>query len=173
MDKILKNGLIFLSLAVSFIFITSCSNNDEDVRMPDNILGVWSPSDDVYLEFRENNTIRHLNIEMEDGETIGIISDDVFFFEPGYNLVVYISAQQTANVYKIITLTDSKLTWCWVDDITDEYEGDQNIGSIIGKIIQKAQEGYHLDPGRYEYFNKVPEVKFLEILENLDILDIW
>lgn len=165
----------FLSfiLILSATLLTACSNSDNDVRMPVDIVGVWSPNDSQYLDFQANNTIRNVKVETQDGETIGIITDDVYFYEPGYNLVVYITADQTANVYQIIDMTDNRLTWCWVKDITDEYDGEENIGSIIGQIIKEAQEGFKLDPGNYQSFNKISEDKFLEILESLDLLDMW
>lgn len=162
--------LFFVALATT---LTSCSDNNDDVRTPADIVGVWSPSDNVYLDFSEDNTIRNVRIEVEDGETVGVITDDVYFYEPGYNLVVYITAEQTANVYQIVSMTDKRLTWCWVKDITDKYDGEVNIGSIIGEIIKEAQEGFKLDPGHYQSFNKISEDKFLEILESLDLLDSW
>lgn len=165
----------FLSFILIFsaTLLTACSKDDNDVRMPADIVGVWSPNENQYLDFRANNTIKNVTVETQDGETIGVITDDVYFFEPGYNLVVYITADQTANVYQIIDMTDSRLTWCWVKDITDEYDGEENIGSIIGQIIKEAQEGFKLDPGNYQSFNKISEDKFLEILESLDLLDMW
>lgn len=168
MSKILSFILI-----LSATLLTACSDSDNDVRMPADIVGVWSPSDDLYLDFRADNTIKNVAVETQDGETIGIITDDVYFYEPGYNLVVYITADQTANVYQIIDMTENRLTWCWVKDITDQYDGEENIGSIIGQIIKEAQEGFQLNPGNYQYFNKISEERFLEILEQLDLLDIW
>lgn len=156
-------------LTVSVIF-SSC-NHDDEVRMPEEIMGVWSPNDDVYLEFCDDNIVRHLNISYQDGESIGTWTTDVYYYEPGYNLVIYLSAEHHADVYEIVELSSDKLTWCWVDEINAR--DAESIGQIIGDIINKAQEGFHLDPELYQTFNKISKDEFLSIIENLDLNYPW
>lgn len=142
------------------------------MRVPENIFGIWSPDDNSYLEMLDDYTIRHLEIEYQDGESIGWWTADVFFYEPGYNLVIYIDSQQQGEVYEIVELTDQYLTWCPVDKI-DIIDRDESIGHIIGNIIKKAQEGYKLDPGLFQTLKKIPKNQFLELLESLDIMYPW
>ena len=156
---------------ISFSLATSCSHSDDDVRIPDDILGVWTPSDNLYLEFAEQNIIRKLTIEFQDDESIGIWAKDVYYYEPGYNLVIYLTPAYHARVYQVVELTFTQMTWCWVYDI--DVTGAESISKLLGDIINKAQEGFRLDPALYQYFSYVPEDTFLSILEELDIMYPW
>ena len=164
----------FLSFVVLAILCGSGScSKEEEVRMPDNILGVWQLTPDYYFQFRDDNVSKEFLIDHQDGESIGKWSwDNVFYYEPGYNIVIYITSEHEANVYQVTELTQDKLTWCWVDEINAK---DTNgVGSIIGEIINKAQEGFELNPELYETFTRIPEDEFLDILDNLDyILNPW
>lgn len=156
---------------ISFSFATSCSHSDDDVRIPDDILGVWTPSDNLYLEFAEQNIIRKLTIEFQDDESIGIWAKDVYYYEPGYNLVIYLSGETKADVYQILNMSENSMTWCWVDEV--EARGQEEIGKVIGDIIKKAQEGYKLNPALYQSFRRIPKDQYLDILEKLDIIYPW
>lgn len=157
--------LIFFS-----IILFSCSDEDK-VRMPADILGVWSPSDTVYLEFGDDNVVHHLLIEEQDGERIGEWTKDVYFYEPGYNLVIYLTSDHQAQVYEIIELTSERLIWCWVYDI--DVAASDDISQVLGDIIIKAQEGFHLDPALYQTLRYIPQERFFSIIESLDINYPW
>lgn len=161
-------GLVTLFMSLGFY---SCKSDDEEVRKPADIEGVWSPKDNVYLNFCPDNTVHRLVVEYQDGESIGVWSRDVYFYEPGYNLVIYISAESEADVYEIVELTPSRLVWCWVDEM--EVHTDSSIGEVVGEIIKKAQEGFTLNPELYETFDKISENQYLSILESLDLQDPW
>lgn len=165
---------VFLSaiLAVSLINLPSCNKEDEEVRMPDNILGIWSPDDANFYEFSDDYTVHHLIIDEQDGESIGRWESDVFFYEPGYNILIYLDAHQQANVYEIVELTSEVLTWCWVDEINVS-DREESLGKIIGEIIKKAQEGYKLDPELFKSFRKVTEEEFFSVIESLDLMYPW
>lgn len=150
--------------------LQSCSDKD-DVRLPSDILGVWAPSDNLYLEFCDQNVIHKLDIEFQDNETIGIWTKDVYYYEPGYNLVIYLSGRNNADVFQIVKLSDKEMTWCPVDEL--KVETTENVGQLIGQIIKKAQEGYKLNPELYQYFRKISENQFLDILEELNIQYPW
>lgn len=171
MSKIEKLLHILAIVAFSAVSLSSCSK-DEEVRMPDKILGIWSPDNTSYLEFNSDNVVRNLEIVYQDGETIGNWDTEVYYYEPGYNLVVYITANQEGMVYQIVDLTQKKMTWCPVDkiDVVDRHE---SIGKIVGDIIKRAQEGYKLNPELYESFNKISENEFLDVLETLDLIYPW
>ena len=139
--------------------------------MPYDILGVWCTPDSIYLEFQNDNIVHRLEIEEQDGESIGIWEEDVFYYEPGYNLVIYLTPAYHARVYQVVELTSTQMTWCWVYDI--DVTGAESISKLLGDIINKAQEGFRLDPALYQYFSYVPEDTFLSILEELDIMYPW
>ena len=153
------------------LFVFSCSDDTEEMRWPEEIEGVWSPDPTNYLEFSNDNTIHNLKIEYQDDKSIGIWTTDVYFYEPGYNLVIYLTSDHYADVYEIVELTQETMTWCWVDEI--EAAGADSIGEIIGEIINKAQEGFTLDPELFESFNKIPQDDFFALLESLNIFYPW
>ena len=170
----MKRFINICALAFTLIlfpgFFSSCSNND-DVRLPSDLLGVWSPGDNFYLEFCDDNVVHNLQIEYQDGESIGIWTKDVYYYEPGYNLVIYVSSDSKASVYEIISKSSNRFTWCWVEDI--ERDGQESVGQMIGHIINQAQEGFNIDPELFQTFNYIPQNKFFQILEDLDINYPW
>lgn len=137
--------------------------------MPDDINGIWCLNETSYYNFTDDNRVENLKIEYQDGQSIGKWGyDEVFFYEPGYKLVVYLTSDHEADVYEVIELTSSRLVWCWVDEI--HAPNMDSIGQVIGDIINKAQEGFHLDPELYQTFTKISEDKFLKVLESLDVI---
>lgn len=165
---------IVLAGSILFTLLSSgCSKDDETIRTPVDIVGIWSNSLDHYIEFNGDYTARMLEITEVDGESIGTWYDDVYFYEPGYNLVIYLDFPTDVLVYQITNLTPTELQWCWVKSLRDEYNADDEIGKIIGDIIKEAQEGFKLDPEHYQTFYRIPEDRFLEILENITIMEPW
>lgn len=158
-------------MAVLLLF--SCSKDDETVRLPENILGVWAPSDSVYLEFGEKQVVHRLDIFHQDGESIGRWELEVYYYEPGYNLVIYMDYTNVATVYEIVTLSDKELTWCPVKTITQQQIEQTGIGKLIGEVINEAQTGFTLNPELYQTLSKVSEDKFFSLLESLDIMYPW
>lgn len=177
MKSISKLKSIYLGILIFLnpLIFSSCTNDDEVMRTPENIMGIWSPDaqDNVYLEFSDNNEVHYLEIEYQDNEAIGRWDLDVYFYEPGYNLVIYINHENRALVYKVVSLKEKEFTWCLVDEIDPETVHRDNIGQIIGQILNKAQEGFDLNPELYETFRKIPEDEYLEMLEKLDIFYPW
>ena len=167
-----KLSLAFLIPSLIFI-LNSCSNHEEPMRVPEDIMGVWQMSSDSYLEFADNNEVHKLVIRTQDDETIGQWWKDVYFYEPGYNLVIYLNAENEAKVYQIVSFSEKSFTWCWVDDIHQETVDKEGIGNVIGQIINKAQDGYKLNPELYETLQKIPFDQFLNLLESLDIMYPW
>lgn len=165
----MKKYFLILSVLTSFFSLSSCSDSDEPMRMPEDILGVWSPAENTYLQFSDDNYARTLTVEYQDNQSIGRWSeDDVYYYDPGYNLVIYLTATHQADVYQIVNLDSNSFTWCLVDKIEDADR--DSVGQIIGEIINKAQEGYKLNPELYQSFTKIPQLQFLELEESLDII---
>lgn len=168
-----KISSYLISIIILSILLGCSKDNNEDIRTPDDIIGVWSPSSDIYLEFCEDNTIRNLQIVEQDSESIGEWNDEVYFYEPGYDLLIYLTYNNKAIVYKIISLTDQNMTICWVEDIKQSMVDELGIGNVIGQIINQAQEGFKIDPELYQSFHRIPKNQFLEMLEELDIMYPW
>lgn len=139
--------------------------------MPGDIVGVWSPAENIYLDFSEDYVVHNVVIEDIDGKTVGDWTKDAYFYEPGYNMVVYVGEGQIAEVYQIVEMNDKSLTWCLVDEV--DAANEENLGHMVGDIINKAQEGYELNPELYQSFKKVPEEEFMKILESLDVFYPW
>lgn len=165
--------LCFLFLALGWA-ASSCSNDNDEVRMPDTIIGIWMENENEYLEFNSDQTIHKLTIMEQDGEKIGQWDEEVYYYEPGYNLVVYLDSNQQLTVYEIVRLTSDSLTWCWVKDIDImSATGVEDIGKIIGDVIKEAQEGFTLNPEFYQSFTRISEDEFLSILESIDLMYPW
>lgn len=177
MKRFRDNFTSFCAIAMIALFAgfsNSCSNDDM-MRTPDDIMGIWMSEDqeNVYLEFSDNNEVHYLKLDYDDNETIGLWELDVYIYEPGYNLVIYINHNNEAMVYKIISLDSRYLTWCKVKDIDPETVSRENIGQLIGQILNEAQEGFTTYPELYQTFKRIPENEYLEMLERLDIFYPW
>lgn len=174
MRHFVKNFPFFALFIATIIGLSACNkNNGDEPRRPEDITGIWSPSDSVYLEFGEDYSLHHLDIEYQDGESIGIWTNDAYIYEPGYHIVILLKGVQV-EVYQVVDLTDERLTWCWVKEIViDETVNKETIGKLLGNIIKEAQEGFKLDPELYESFKKISEDDFFSILEDLDIMYPW
>ena len=161
--------LLFLSVAFSGLFI-SCDSEDEPIRSENDILGVWTQGDDRYISFEEGNRAPNLYVKEQEGMTIGVWEQDGYFYEPGYQLLIYIDKSSNPGVYKVVELTETRLVTCWVENLMDKYNDGESIGQIIGDIINNAQQGYELDPANYAYYEKVPENEFYELLESILVM---
>ena len=149
------------------------------MRTPNDIIGIWLSQDDVYRVFGDDNRVKKFFIDFQDNQYIGKWAyDEVYYYEPGYNLVIYITDEYEATVYELVDLNEDNFTWCPVDKLNMEdlegIDGTEGIGKIIGQIINKAQEGYDLNPELYMSFKRVSEDKFMDVLDSLDlILQPW
>lgn len=156
-----------------FLALLSCSKDEEPMRTFTDIEGIWAFSDDYYLCLNNDNTARLLEVDYQDGESIGTWSEDVYFYEPGYNLVIYLDFPNDVEVYQVLKLTSTELQWCWVKALKENYDDGEEIGKIIGDIINEAQAGFKLDPELYQTFHRISEDKFLEILNSISLLEPW
>lgn len=158
---------------LAWIGLASCSSHEDSVRMPADFEGIWSPSDSVYLEFGSDFTVHKLEIEHQDGESIGWWTNDAYIYEPGYHIVIYMMASK-ADVYQVIDLTQDVMTWCWVEEIQiEETSGKEQIGKLLGDIIKQAQEGFNLNPELYQSFRRISKDDFFSLLEEMDIMYPW
>ncbi|MCH5226973.1 MAG: hypothetical protein J1F16_04050 [Muribaculaceae bacterium] len=147
--------------------LSSCNEKEEVMRVPDDILGIWTPDNVTYLEYSDNNEVYRLQVDYDDGETIGLWWKETYYYEPGYNLVLYVDVDDRVNVYQVVEMTQNTMTWCWVEEVN--YKDAEDMGHVIGSIINKAQEGYVLNPEYYQSFTRLSRNEFFRILENLGI----
>lgn len=178
-SKIASYIKIFLLSIVYVMAATSCDEREEPmVQTPDDILGVWTNGEGIYLKFQDDYTVFDLTVEemiTEDGEsmTLGEWVIDAYLYEPGYNLVIYLDRHNNAEVYKLVSLNENEFTWCLVDDIRDRYESGTSIGHVLGDIIKEAQKGYEVNYDLLQNYTKISNEDFEDILDNLDALEEW
>lgn len=140
------------------------------MRTPEDIIGIWVLDDNEYFQYNENYTVTNIQIEYLDGERVGLWRDDAYFYEPGYQILIYLNGIK-AVVYKIVEQNATSFTWCWVKEIDEEEATSaDDIGKLMGDIIKEAQEGFHLDPTKYVTFKKISQQQFDQILEDLPII---
>ena len=181
MKNILKKRLpiLFASAFVLVAFLgtvlSSCSKDDvpEEVRSENDILGVWTDGEDNYMVLDTAFRAFELFIDRSGDEIMPRWSSDVYFYEPGYEILIYIDRTYQPDVYKIISLTPDELVWCWVENLRDKYSEGEPLGDIIGQVIQQAQAGYEVNPMFYHYFAKVPYDDFMRMLEEMGIGTPW
>ena len=154
---------------------SACSSDEPYVRTPEDIIGVWTNGDGRYMFLDTNTRAYNLYVTEQDGEIIGEWKQDGYFYEPGYNLVIYIDERNIMDVFQIISMTDSELVWCWVKEIkaSDIIDGKEGVGEIIGDIIKEAQEGFKIDPSLYQYFHKISMDEFYDIIDSTDLNYPW
>lgn len=171
--KAIHNLFVLLAVILFSATFVSCSDKEDEPRQPEDLVGIWTPSDTKYLEFLADYNVHNLDIEYQDGETIGIWNNDAYIYEPGYHIVIFLAGTK-ADVYQIIDLSEDYMTWCWVKEIiVDQNANKETIGKILGEIIKEAQEGFKIDPELYQTFRKISQDEFFSILEKLDLMYPW
>ena len=174
-SPLISRLFFFLFLGFSIFLAASCSKDDDEpsYRHENDIMGVWTNGEDRYMSLDSAFRAYNLYVSTMDGETIGYWEQDGYFYEPGYDIVIYIDKTSRPQVYQIVELTESSLVWCWVEDIMDYYESGLSPGEILGQIINDAHEGFTLDPNNYQYFSRVAEEDFLQLVASLDLDTPW
>lgn len=163
-------NLSFLLIVFS-TFFSGCEKNEEPIRSPEDILGIWAGTDSNYFQFNDDHTVRMLEVSQVDSDLIGTWYDNVYFYEPGYNILLYLDFPNDLEVYQILYLDSNEMQWCWVKSLRDTYSKDDEIGTIIGDIIKEAQEGFPLNPELYQTFHKISEDQFLDIVDKLTFIE--
>lgn len=169
--RVMKKLILHIFFTALILFATASCSNEEEVRTPADITGVWEVSKTTFIQFNDNYTAYNLTITEQDDKFYGLWIRDAYFYEPGYNLVIYMDANNEAKVYQIVSMNSASLTWCEVDKIVaaDIEGGMEGVGQVIGDIIKKAQEGYKLNPELFKSMKKVSNENFFDMLERLGI----
>lgn len=174
MRKKIQKWVFPVILTVLLGLMPGCSSDDEPTfRNEGDILGVWTDGEGRYINFDSENRAFNLYVRTQDGMEIGLWEQDGYFYEPGYNLLIYMDQNSHPQIYQVLELTEDELVWCWVEDLRDNYNGTDSIGEIIGQIIQNAHDGYPIDPEKTEFFSRVPEDRFLDIIDSLNLALPW
>ena len=160
-------------IAIFAFGLSSCSDSEPEVRHQDDIIGYWTDGKGRYMNLESETVAYNLYVYDQDGLTIGRYEQDGYFYEPGYNLVLYMDESLNPQVYKIVELSDKEMIWCWVEDIRESFDNNDSVGEIIGQIIKDAQEGFDLDPANYLYFYSITEDEYLDIVDSLDVIEPW
>lgn len=137
--------------------LTSCSSDeDEPVRSEADIVGVWSDDAGHYMYL--DSTIHSFNFDFNtstEDEPFGFDIDG-YYYEPGYNFLLYINAESQPDIYQVMSLTDTEMTWCWVDNLMEPQYDGLSKSEILGKVITQAQEGFEINPALYHTYERVP-----------------
>lgn len=171
--KIVKFFLSLILMTAGFSLLTACHAKEEPpFRSGDDILGIWTDGEGRYIWFHKENRAFNLYVTEQDGTTIGRWQTDIYFYEPGYNLLIY-NETGRPQVYQVLELDKERLWWCWADDLMDHYMDGESLGQIIGQVLQNAQQGYEIDPSQSEYFTSMSEDDFLDYIETIGLMLPW
>ena len=142
---------IILSLILSAAIVSCSDDNDEPARSQDDIMGVWADIEGRYMHLAEDFKAYNLYVTDKGGKPSAEfeIPRAGYFYEPGYDILLYMSAGSQPEVYKIVKLTQDELEW--------------------GLIIKKAHEGYTINPDSCQTFTRVPESVYYDILSEFEL----
>ncbi|MDE6096617.1 MAG: hypothetical protein K2G52_10555 [Muribaculaceae bacterium] len=154
--------IIMTALSIS---LSSCSDNDPEVRTESDLVGVWSDSTNHYLYIQSDTRIYSLFIEEYDGETVGVLEPDGYIYEPGYNFIVYMGREGEPNVYQLMSVSETEMVWCWADNLLDEKYDGMSKSEILGALLKEADKGFTLDPSRTITYRRVPDSEFQSLLD--------
>lgn len=151
-------------LLVLFTTLTSCSNDDNDEPTVDSsnaLLGVWQyAGKDAwdFIEFKENNKFEYYENNMTwdlNGNIIAYTEANkylgYYFYDAIHNLLILHFSQREPNdwveIYEVDRLTESRLTYIIIDDISKLYKSSSFIVEKDKQICDLFyEEGYHTDP---------------------------
>lgn len=168
---------------------SSCSSSDEPApRDEADILGVWTDGDGRYLYFISGTDVYDLRLDDSENEKAYTLMQDSYFYEPGYNFVILMDFMKgleegnfestswedlvSPEVFEVTVLDKKQLTWCWVDNLTDDKYKGMSKKEIIGRVIQEADKGFTLLPQNYQTFKAVSHDEFQQILIDYDVWEL-
>lgn len=163
--SLLRHTLFLLLLLPLAATMSSCSDEEPPVKSANDILGVWTDGNGYYMNLREDTRAYTLSVSGKGEEASATFDLSVYFYEPGYDILLWIDGEAQPNVYQVVSLTDDKLVWCWVDNLRDDKYDGLSKSELIGQIIQQAHDGYPLDPARYQTFTRTSTEIYLHLLE--------
>lgn len=156
------NKIFFILLAVVSLAMESCSKDEPKVRSESDIYGAWIDTDGNYFYFRYPNICYRLVPESDDW---ALLDYDAYYYEPGYNFLLYVNQETQPDIYSVTALTESEMTWVWADNLRDDKYDGMSKSEILGQIIKEAQEGFKLDYSRTYVFTKIENDEFKRLLE--------
>lgn len=166
----IRELLLLATVALFLVSLDACSNDDDpQPRSGSDLVGVWSDSDNHYLDIESDTKIYSVFIEEYEGEKVGMIEPDGYFYEPGYNFVVYMGRQGEPCIYEVTELTTDKMTWVYADNLLDDKYDGMSRSEILGSVLKNADKGFKLDYSKTINFTRVPQSKFDAILSQYGI----
>lgn len=157
--------IYLMMVAVLAIAFTGCSNDDDPTpRSEEDIYGAWLDSDGDYFYFEYPNLCYKL-VPSQSTDEVAELFYDSYFYEPGYNFLLYINTDAQPDIYEVTTLTDKEMTWVWADNLRDDKYDGMSGSEILGQMIKEAQDGFKLDYSRTMQFEKISTDDFKKALE--------
>ncbi|MBD5356246.1 MAG: hypothetical protein HDR88_04475 [Bacteroides sp.] len=153
--------------AISLLSLASCTSDEPAPRSENDICGAWVSNEGNYMYFKLPNICYKL---IPESEEMAQLAYDAYYYEPGYNILMYMSEDSHADIYQVTELNQNEMKWVWADNIIDgdnllneKYKG-MSKSEILGSIIKQAQEGFDLDYSRTTVFNRISMEEFEEVL---------
>ncbi len=165
-NKLTRKFLHLLLVVFAMSISVACSeDNDNEVRTESDLVGVWTDTTNHYLYIESDTKIYSLYIEEYEGETVGILEPDGYIYEPGYNFIIYMNREGEPNVYELISLSKTKMEWCWVDNLLSDKYSDMSKTEILGALLTEADKGFTLDFSKTVTYTRVADSTFKELLD--------
>lgn len=164
--KFTLTKIFLLLISVFSIALTSCSKDDDPApRSENDICGAWADDEGNCIYFKLPNICYKIVPEEEDWAEVYY---DAYYYEPGYNFLLYIDSDTQPDIYMITALNDREMIWVWADNLLDEKYDGMSKSEILGAIIKQAQQGFNLDYDRTITFTRISMWEFEIFLEKYD-----
>lgn len=152
-------------VAVMAIVFLGCSSDDDPApRAESDVYGAWIDNDGDYFYFKYPNVCYKL-VTAKSADGMAELFYDAYYYEPGYNFLLYVDINTQPDIYEVTTLSDKEMTWVWADNLReDKYDGMSG-SEILGQVIKEAQNGFKLDYSRTMKFEKISTDDFKKTLE--------
>ncbi len=158
--------IYLLMLAVMAIVFVGCSSDDDpEPRSESDVYGAWIDEDGNYYYFCYPNLCYKL-VPAQSSDEYAELYYDSYFYEPGYNFLLYISSDAQPDIYEVTSLTEIGMIWVWADNLREEKYDDKSASEILGQMIKEAQAGFKLDYSRTLTFTKISTDDFKKVLED-------
>jgi len=156
-------GLVMIAASLTCtLTLTSCS--DDDKNEPDNtgvssarIVGVWEGVADTeydFMKYDEDNTLTMYEIGLENGVAKAYASHEHYTYDADNGLlIIHYNYNDDADIYKVDMLTDTRLVYSWIDDISDRYSGTNYYSKAKDLEIcrEYAERDYTVDDIQEKY----------------------
>lgn len=165
--------LLLMLIPTISISIVSCGDSDDEPDNPtsNSIIGVWEApnwSDTSYdfLNLKSANVYAAYDFW---NNNYNYSKDTGYYYYDSTTglMTIHYDFNRDCDIYKVVTLTESDMVICWIEDVSERYTSNTFDASADQAVInQICKEGFELDTDDYEFFEKSSESRLNSLLKD-------